>query len=62
MKSQRIENIVADQAHERTYVVIAPRLLTDGETYKAIRLEIMKRGGKLPAKGETLVIDAPNVV
>ena len=32
------------------------RTLTDGEVYKAIRLEIMKRG-EPPAKGERLVID-----
>jgi hypothetical protein len=26
--------------------------------YSAIRVELLKRGGKLPAKGETLVIDS----
>ena len=35
---------------------MAPRILTDGEMYSAIRVEVLKRGGKLPDKGETLVI------
>jgi hypothetical protein len=29
-------------------------VLTDGELYKAIRQEILKHGGKQPARGETL--------
>ena len=37
---------------------MAPRTLTDGEMYSAIRIEVLKRGGKLPARGETLVITA----
>ena len=37
---------------------LAPRVLTDGEAYKAIRLELLKRGGKPPGKGEKLVINA----
>src|SRR6266850_6227231 len=55
MKSQTIENIVVDEVHARTYVVMADRVLTDGELYKAIRQEILKRGSPL-AKGERLVI------
>ena len=58
MKSPSIENIIVDEAHQLTYVVMARRILTDGEVYSAIRVEILKRGGKLPAKGETLVITA----
>jgi hypothetical protein len=57
MKSPTIENIVVDEFHQRTYVVMAHRVLTDGELYRAIRVEILKRGG-LPSKGERLVITA----
>ena len=56
MKSATIENIVVDEANERTYVVMAKRVLTDGEMYSAIRVELLKRGGKNMAKGEKLVI------
>jgi len=55
MKSPTVENIVVDELHERTYVVMAHKVLTDGELYRAIRVEILKRGG-LPPKGERLVI------
>jgi hypothetical protein len=58
MKEQNIENIVVDEANERTYIVMAHRVLSDGETYKAIRQEILKRGGKRPGKGETLTVNA----
>ncbi len=57
MKST-VENTVVDEIHKCTYVVKAARMLTDGEMYSAIRVELLKRGGKLPGKGETLVIDA----
>jgi len=57
MKST-VENTVVDEIHNCTYVVKATRMLTDGEMYSAIRVELLKRGGKLPGKGETLVIDA----
>jgi hypothetical protein len=56
MKSGTAKNVVVDEVHELTYIVMAHRTLTDGEVFKAIRLELLKRGGKLPAKGETLVI------
>jgi hypothetical protein len=56
MKNPTVENIVVDQAKELTYVVMARRVLTDGEMYRDIRLALLKRGGKHPAKGETLVI------
>ena len=55
MKSKNIENIVVDEVHARTYVVMADRILTDGELYKAIRQELLKRADPL-AKGERLVI------
>ena len=56
MQPQNIENTVVDEANHRTYVVLAPRLLSDGEIYKAIRQEILKRGGVPLAPGETLTI------
>lgn len=31
IKPGDIENIIIDEAHERTYVVLAGRVLTDGE-------------------------------
>jgi hypothetical protein len=58
MKSPSIENIVVDEVHERTYIVMAHRVLADGELYKAIRLELMKRGSPV-ARGESLIITAP---
>ena len=58
MKST-VENTVVDEIHDCTYVVKATRILTDGEMYSAIRVELLKRGGKLPGKGETLIIDSP---
>jgi hypothetical protein len=61
MKSAPVENIIVDEMHQRTYVVMARRVLTDGEVYKAIRVAILKRGGPLE-KGERLVIDASNIV
>ena len=57
MKAKTIENIVVDEVHERTYVVTTDRVLTDGELYKAIRVELLKREGPLQ-KGERLVIAA----
>jgi len=60
MKSQTVKNTVFDEVHDRTYVVMAARLLTDGEVYSAIRVELLRRKGKFPAKGETLVIAADN--
>ncbi len=62
MKYSTVENVVVDEAHQRIYVVRARRILTDGEMYRAIRVELLKRGGKPVAKGETLVISAANVV
>jgi len=55
MKAKTIENIVVDEAHARTYVVMADRVLTDGELYKAIRVELLKREEPLE-KGARLVI------
>jgi hypothetical protein len=61
MKKPSIENIIVDEVHERTYVVMASRVLTDGEIYRAIRLELRKREGNYPKKGEKLVITLENV-
>lgn len=60
MKSQTIKNATFDEVHDCTFVVMATRLLTDGEMYSAIRVELLRRKGKFPAKGETLVIAADN--
>ena len=57
MKST-VENTVVDEFRNCTYVVRAARMLTDGEMYSVIRVELLKRGGKLPGKGETLIIDS----
>ena len=56
MQSSNIENTVVDEANHRTYIVMAPRVLSDGEIYKAIRQEILKRGGVAPPPGQTLTI------
>ena len=58
MKST-VENTIVDEIHQCTYVVKARRMLTDGEMYSAIRVEMLKRGGKFPQKGETLIIESP---
>ena len=56
MQSPDIENTVVDEANHRTYIVLAPRVLSDGELYKAIRQEILKRGGVPSPAGQTLTI------
>jgi len=56
MHALNIENIVVDEANHRTYVVLASRVLSDGEVYRAIRRELLRRGGSPPAFGETLTI------
>ena len=58
MKPALVENVLVDEAHERTYVVMADRTLTDGELYSAIRVELLRRGNAL-AKGERVVILPP---
>jgi hypothetical protein len=62
VKAQTVKNTVVDEIHDCTFVVMATRVLTDGEMYSAIRVELLRRGGKFPAKGETLVIAADNGV
>ena len=57
IKTEEIENVVVDEANNRTYVIMAGRTLTDGELYRIIRLEILGRGRPLSA-GEKLVISA----
>jgi hypothetical protein len=59
MKTPQIENIVFDEAHERTYVVMSRKILTDGELYSAIRVALLRRSGKHPERGERLVINLP---
>ena len=61
MKAADVENKVVDEVHERTYIIMAPRVLTDGELFRIIRREILKRGETL-ARGETIVIQAPKGV
>jgi hypothetical protein len=56
MQAPNIENTVVDEANQRTYIVLAERVLSDGELYKAIRQEILKRGGVALPAGETLTI------
>lgn len=52
MKSGTVENVISDN---RTCVVVADRVRTDGEVYRAIRLELLRRGQPLPS-GERLII------
>jgi len=61
METTNIKNIVVDEANERTYVVLASRVLSDGEIYKVIRQEILRRGGKPVQRGETLTLTMPGV-
>ena len=56
MQTTKIENIVVDEANNRTYVILAPRVLSDGEIYRAIRQEILRRGGIPVAFGQTLTL------
>jgi hypothetical protein len=56
MQAPNIENTVVDEANHRKYVVLAPRVLSDGEIYRAIRQELLKRGGVPPPAGATLTI------
>jgi len=61
MKTPQIENIIVDEANEVTYVVMAKRLLTDGEVFSAIRMAILMRGRKRPGRGETLTISTSSI-
>ena len=56
MQATNIENVVFDEANQRKYVVLAHRVLSDGEIYQAIRQEILKRAGGPISPGETLTI------
>lgn len=60
MKYANVENVVVDETRQRTYVVMAHRILTDGELYSAIRVSLLKRRGPY-SKGERVVITAPDV-
>ena len=55
MKAPNIENTIVDEANRRTYVILATRVLTDGEIYRVIRQEILRRGSPL-ADGETITL------
>jgi hypothetical protein len=55
MQTSNIVNTIVDEVNQRTYVVLAPRVLTDGEIYRAIRQELLKRGSPL-ACGGTLTL------
>ena len=55
MKAPNIENTIVDEANRRTYVILAPRVLTDGEIYRVIRQELLRRGSAL-ADGETITL------
>lgn len=55
MESKQIENTIVDEANRRTYVILAPRVLTDGEIYRVIRQEILRRRTPL-ADGETITL------
>ena len=57
--TEAIKNTVYDEANQVTYEVMAPRTLTDGELFRAIRGAILRSGGRRPAKGDTLVIQYP---
>jgi hypothetical protein len=53
MQANRIENIVVDEPNHRTYVILAPRALSDGEVYLAIRQEILVCAPRRRATGFT---------
>lgn len=55
MKAPNIQNAIVDEANRRTYVILAPRVLTDGEIYRVIRQELLRRGSPL-ADGETITL------
>lgn len=57
MHAPSIENIVVDEVHHRTYVVLASKVLSDGEIYRAIRRELLRRGGVPLGPGETITIN-----
>ena len=62
MRVSDVENKIVYEANERTYIIMAPRLLTDGEVFRIIRREILKRGRKPLARGETVVLHASEAV
>jgi hypothetical protein len=57
MKHSKIEHVVVDEANQRTYIVRADGPLTDGEIYRCIRQEILRRRGQPVARGETLTLE-----
>ena len=45
-----------DEANRRTCVIPAPRVLTDGELYRTIRRELLRRGGTPLEQDVTLTL------
>ena len=61
MKTPNIENVVVDEASHRTYVVMASKVLTDGELYSAIRVDRLKHGRR-KSDGERVIITASHTL
>ncbi|MSU62977.1 MAG: hypothetical protein EXS31_11390 [Pedosphaera sp.] len=61
METPSIENVVVDEPSQRTYVVMARRVLTDGELYSAIRVDRLKHGRRTE-EGERVVITASHAL
>ena len=55
MKTLIVKNTTHDEANGITYEVMARRMLTDGELFRAVRGAIL-RSGRRPQRGDTLVI------
>ena len=62
MKPPTVENIVFDEARGLTYVVMARRVLTDGEMYLDIRLALRNRDRNALVRGERVVITSSHRV
>jgi hypothetical protein len=58
MKSPNFENVIVDEVRQITYVVVGRKFLTEGEIYSAIRVELLRRAGNGPVKGDKLIIMA----
>lgn len=56
MNRDSVDNVLADEVYKLTYIVRASRVLTDGEMFSAIRIALLKGGGKRPQQGETMLI------
>jgi hypothetical protein len=56
MKTPSTANTFIDEASGLTYIVMAHRILTDGELFSAIRVALLKRVESRPKRGETITI------